>query len=563
MSTCNDSTCVALLAMGETALGIVAERNRQRTLRLRDGAGRAILVPVPDDLNLGDVVGISIEVPADEPVHQMLATPAEIEQHDLGDGQHDPPTYGQAAGAARRVVETDDPALRVPPHSIESERAVLGAVLLDNGVWPDVNHLAASDFYRSDHRRIYAAIAEMLEEGSLVDVVTVAVRLDDNPEVGGLEALQSFTEDTANPANAGAYAAKLLDLARLRALIKVGVETGDSAFSDNASSADVEADLRAKLDLLPLSHSNAATVLPVTRLDLWLADDEGPVEWLVDNLLPAGGHSMLGGGKAVGKSTLVRSLAAAVADGTQWLGRAVLPGTVVYIGREDGRKTTKAHFRKMGLRHPDRVFAMSISEKVPDGDRVLLFENTVRAHKPALVILDTVARYVKVRDGNDYNMTANAMERYVEVARTAGAHFLATHHNRKSGGDADDGVELNGSIGWQSHADTIMSISRSKDDRVVYAFGRDDAAMEKTIVILDDAGHVQSGGTKRSAADDDVLHEALNLIRRSTSPVSATDLRHELKRSKAIIGRAVKHLLADGDITPIGSGPTLKYVAVS
>ena len=49
--------------------------------------------------------------------------------------------------------------LRVPPHSIESESSVLGGLLLDNSAWDRAGDLLTdSDFYRFEHRLIYAAI---------------------------------------------------------------------------------------------------------------------------------------------------------------------------------------------------------------------------------------------------------------------------------------------------------------------------------------------------------------------------------------------------------------------
>jgi len=49
--------------------------------------------------------------------------------------------------------------LRVPPHSIEAESSVLGGLLLDNAAWDRVGDLLVdSDFYRHEHKLIYAAI---------------------------------------------------------------------------------------------------------------------------------------------------------------------------------------------------------------------------------------------------------------------------------------------------------------------------------------------------------------------------------------------------------------------
>ena len=53
--------------------------------------------------------------------------------------------------------------LRIPPHSIEAESSVLGGLLLDNGAWDRVGDvLIDSDFYRYEHRLVYAAVAKLV-----------------------------------------------------------------------------------------------------------------------------------------------------------------------------------------------------------------------------------------------------------------------------------------------------------------------------------------------------------------------------------------------------------------
>jgi replicative DNA helicase len=64
--------------------------------------------------------------------------------------------------------------LRVPPHSVESESSVLGALLLDNGAWDRVGDLLTdADFYRSEHRLVFHAIATLVNANRAADVVTV------------------------------------------------------------------------------------------------------------------------------------------------------------------------------------------------------------------------------------------------------------------------------------------------------------------------------------------------------------------------------------------------------
>ena len=55
-------------------------------------------------------------------------------------------------------------ALRVPPHSVEAEQSLLGALLIDNQAFDRIADLvAAEDFYRDDHRRIWRHIAKLVE----------------------------------------------------------------------------------------------------------------------------------------------------------------------------------------------------------------------------------------------------------------------------------------------------------------------------------------------------------------------------------------------------------------
>src|SRR5882672_831445 len=107
-----------------------------------------------------------------------------------------------------------------PPHSIEAEQSVLGALMLSNALWDELaDKLAAADFFRADHQLIYGAIGRMLAARQTCDFVTLGEflrnegRLD---EAGGLGYLGTLATDTWSVANAAAYAAIVRERARLR-----------------------------------------------------------------------------------------------------------------------------------------------------------------------------------------------------------------------------------------------------------------------------------------------------------------------------------------------------------
>ena len=136
-------------------------------------------------------------------------------------------------------------ALRLPPHSVEAEQAVLGGVLLDNGAWDRIaDILAGAHFYRSEHRAVFNAVAALCEAGQPCDAVTVAERLDRDGQLessGGLAYLAELAENTPSAANIAAYAEIVRERAVLRELIRTSTEIADAAFRPEG---------RAALDLL-------------------------------------------------------------------------------------------------------------------------------------------------------------------------------------------------------------------------------------------------------------------------------------------------------------------------
>ena len=88
--------------------------------------------------------------------------------------------------------------LRVPPHSIEAESSVLGGLLLDNEAWDRVGDLLSDhDFYRYEHRLVFAAVSTLVNNHRAADVITVFEHLQtlgQADQVGGLLYLNSLAQ---------------------------------------------------------------------------------------------------------------------------------------------------------------------------------------------------------------------------------------------------------------------------------------------------------------------------------------------------------------------------------
>jgi replicative DNA helicase len=127
----------------------------------------------------------------------------------------------------------DAESIRMPPHSVESEQAVLGGLMLDAAAWDAVGDgVTASDFYRRDHQLIFEAIAGLVETRSPCDAITISEALARKgllDEAGGLAYLARIARDTPSAANVRAYANIVRDHSLLRQLVSAGGEIASSA----------------------------------------------------------------------------------------------------------------------------------------------------------------------------------------------------------------------------------------------------------------------------------------------------------------------------------------------
>ena len=134
--------------------------------------------------------------------------------------------------------------LKLPPHSIDAEQSVLGALMLDNTAWHDVAEIViAEDFYRKEHRLIFQAMQHQATVGNPIDLVTLSEALDNanNLEAaGGLEYLGGLVESSPSTANIRAYANIIRERAILRKLISAANSISDNAFNpDGRDSAEI------------------------------------------------------------------------------------------------------------------------------------------------------------------------------------------------------------------------------------------------------------------------------------------------------------------------------------
>ena len=144
-----------------------------------------------------------------------------------------------AASPDRKTVQRID-ALRVPPHSVDAEQAVLGGLMLSPEAWDKVaDRLNEDDFYRKDHRVIFRAITELSNKGMPCDAVTLGEWFESQglaDIVGGTAYILQLANTTPSAANIIAYCDIVREKSVLRQLIDAGTEIVSDGFAPEGRS---------------------------------------------------------------------------------------------------------------------------------------------------------------------------------------------------------------------------------------------------------------------------------------------------------------------------------------
>jgi len=135
-----------------------------------------------------------------------------------------------------REVQSGPDAARVPPHDLEAERAVIGAMLIsETAVSAVAEKVEATDFYSETHRVIYVSMMKLYSRGEPIDQLTLTNELRSSGEfdrVGGRAYVFQIVESVPTAANAGRYADIVRGKALLRSVIDAGSRISEDAFRE-------------------------------------------------------------------------------------------------------------------------------------------------------------------------------------------------------------------------------------------------------------------------------------------------------------------------------------------
>ena len=160
---------------------------------------------------------------------------------------------------------------KIPPQSIEAEKAFLGSLMLDKeGIVKVVDFLIPEDFYKTAHSKIYRAMVDLFEKQEPTDLLTLTQRLEEKGElekIGGASYLSELLEAVPTPSHLLYYAKIVRGKKVLRDLIQASDEISALGY-DESKDIDLILDEAEKKVFSIAQRSLTQTFLPIeSQLD--------------------------------------------------------------------------------------------------------------------------------------------------------------------------------------------------------------------------------------------------------------------------------------------------------
>lgn len=386
--------------------------------------------------------------------------------------------------------------------AIEMEKALLGALLLDCATaWPQVKDVVGfADFARHDHQLIFAAVAEIVEDGGNADPFLVVDRLGAKLEVaGGSEYIAGLFEEATSAASAGIYAKRIRERSRQGNVVNLADVL--AARARNLSAEDALRFAQEQIERLRREQAEPDAPLWPQPLDVatLLATEPVKPPMIIEDWLPAGYATMIAGHGGAGKSSIALHLACAIAQGRAWWGLSTAPRRVIYLSCEDRANVIQWRLHRICNREGWGAAGLSrivIRDLVGYGS--ILYRSSfdglmptreyaelarIMAEDPtALLVVDGVSDTFggNENDRGQVKTFVNALVRLV----TADGAVLLVHHVNKQGANSAVAEGYSGSTGWHNSVRARWylrpELETDEDGKSVRADGRLVLELQKT-----------------------------------------------------------------------------------
>ncbi|HVF54729.1 MAG TPA: DnaB-like helicase N-terminal domain-containing protein [Pyrinomonadaceae bacterium] len=388
-------------------------------------------------------------------------------------------------------MNSDQMLERPLPHNTNSERAVLGAIILDNSlVSQAIELLRPDDFYVRAHQFVFRAMMRMSERDAEINPILLAEELYRDgllEQVGGIPFISELTFGLPHTPNLSSYAKLLVKKATSRRLIKVTDKFRSEAIEEEDEPLILLERMRESLAALDEEYgrrdSGARGSFLTSFAEFMSADFEDDEE--IAFHARRGELVLVQSVTNHGKSTLIRNAALTLPTGGEFLPVVARgePRRVLLLNFEGSAGWFQSDLRAMTRDFTGHEFDLLRKNFFPthapviDGEplslshHMRLLDNTVRrAGGVDVIIIDTISAAFSLRNENDNAEVANyVMKPLVRLARKLNCLIVLVHHVGKAkaeeGASREQAHRGRGASAWGDFSTSIFNLDADAQDQ--------------------------------------------------------------------------------------------------
>lgn len=388
---------------------------------------------------------------------------------------------------------------RALPSSADAERAVLGAVLLDNGTLAIAREsLTPRDFFFLPNRKIFETFLSLAEAQQPIDEIVVSERLESDghlAEVGGPAYVAALRDGLPRVANVVHHARIVKEKSRLRRLIYLAASVRDKAFAGEVDASAVKE--LGVLNVGPGESWRAPDLGSLSTAELFTIQ-ESKIEWLAWPFAAPGLATVTDALPKIGKTIFFLQGILAARSNRSFLGIGTKPMRVVYVS-EQSAGSLAVQAREVGFTGSEPIEELRwITREY--WSRFVFTEFLDRLERQFLdgtynaLIFDTWHTVARLEDENaaaEVNRLGNLT---IDVAARNKLALALGRHDRKSGGEV--GLSGRSSIQLSGLVDVILHLVRvpgNERQRRLEILGRVPGLPNEQLIELVEGGYINRG----------------------------------------------------------------------
>lgn len=442
--------------------------------------------------------------------------------------------------------------------SLESERAVIGGLIIDNSKWSLVIAVIdADDFHSHQCKAIFEAIKQLAIKNEPFDIITVPDQLKSMGKLGQVGCVGDVAEiafNTPSAANILKYADTVKKMSIKRSQISLWNDVAQYLQSDDIDSQQYLQKMLAELSRL-ISQSQGKNGYKPIALNDFLSMEIPERRLIMTPWLPEQGLAMIFAPRGIGKTFLALNIAYAIASGLSFLTWHVTePRKVVYIDGEMAAKEMQDRLSAI-----EYMYGVKVTDKLsiltPDLQKIGMPDIGTYEGQQSLsaaledvdvIILDNLSTLCRSGKENEAESWVVIQEWALQL-RTKGKSVIFIHHSGKNGGQRGTSKRediLDTCISLKPPADVNNQPKEGACFEIHFTksrgfFSRDAEPMMVKLIALPDGKHKW-----------EVLPLELSTYKKvialKNEGLAPKDIAAELEINKSTVSRHLKHARAEG-----------------